>query len=201
MKILKSQKFWEYYSKSFSLVLSIFIGFFIAFIIYYFSFYIHEFGHILYGFFDNIFLHGQIPVIKITNWIDYPFLNLRVPQQTKVIEGVISGGFVFGGMVFVLLVSSVISWILYKAYKKKTYLAFPFVFLFYEFFGNFLCGTDNLQHAHSSICSYAILDYWVWVFYILFLIPIVILLYPKILRIVKDKLGRKSYKLYLIFIS
>lgn len=183
------------YFKFASILLSIAFSFIFAliifYIIYFLYFYVHEFGHIVYSFFINI-LHGQLPLFKII-MVDYPLIGyLKVPQQTILLKGVVLPSIALAGITFVTFFSLLISLILYNVYKKRAYLAFPFVFLFHEIFGNFLCGTDNLRNSTLEICSNSLLSYWIYVFYISFLILVMILLYPKILRILKDRLGGKS---------
>lgn len=128
----------------------VFFGFFL--IIFFFDYYVHESGHILFGFTDGL-LRGHIDVFTIGNWIKHPLIQfILLPQQTKLIRGIPSLNFIFGGPLFNMLVFLGISLLGYvRSGKKAWFLLFVSICLF-EISGNIICGTDNFYASPLSVC-------------------------------------------------
>lgn len=134
----------------FIILTSIMYFFYVLFFTFY---YIHESGHIIFGFIGST-LNGKVPNFKISSWIQNPQIPfIKFPQQTKIYFGFITSGFIFGGIIFALLVVFALSFILYKRNKKIESILLLVIFLIHELIGNFLCGTDNLRNNPHTICA------------------------------------------------
>ena len=183
-------KFAKLYLKYFLIFLSILFSTFLGIFIYCTSFYVHEAGHMVFGFLDNL-IKGRIAKFVITNWVDCPiFPFLKLPQQTRIVEGKTSLNFTFGGTIFTILIMFFISYCLYTKFKnqnKKYIFLFPLLFFIHEILGNFLCGTDNLYSRAYPVCNgNPIITYTIKSIPYLLAIPIFILIYPYINRIIQS---------------
>ena len=150
------EKFVSAYFKFAPILIALLFGFVLGILVYCLSFYVHEGGHIIYGFTDNLIHNGTIAKFNITSWIKCPVFSFELPQQTTIIKGRPSLNLALGGPIITILFISFLSLMLYKNLKiknKKAILLFPLIFLIHEFFGNFLCGTDNIMHAPHPICE------------------------------------------------
>lgn len=105
-----------------------------------FSFYVHEFGHILFGFIDNI-LHLKFALPRISNYVNCTILP--VPQQTINISPSLM--FALGGVAFAILFFLTVAHYFSKKLKKYTVFFYlvAFTFVIREIFGNIIFGTDN----------------------------------------------------------
>lgn len=132
---------------------SLLLSMFLTPLIYCSSFYVHEGGHILFGKADS-WIKGNQSNFEISATVNCPFIPFwNIPQQTRIIKGASSVNFILGGPLLVLLVVISVSYFLCNLTGRKIYwVLFP-IFLFHEFFGNFLCGTDNLNTIPYAICN------------------------------------------------
>jgi hypothetical protein len=147
----------------------------------YVTFWFHEFGHILYGFLNNLLFHGTISRFTVTNWVDFPpFPFLKAPQQVTITDGDPSLNFALGGILFVILAWTVISLTVYRASRDvhRTWVfAVPIVFAVLEVLGNFLCGTDNLSGVPQPFCEAGFIQSLLGSLPIVLLLPFTVLLY------------------------
>ena len=138
--------------------IGIFILYFVFFIFIFFLIipYIHESGHIFLGFSDGI-IKGEINRFSISVWQDHPFFPfIKLPQQTKILQGTPSFNFILGGPIFTIFVFLWLSFIGYfNSKEKKWFLIFIGVFIF-EISGNIICGTDNFYNNTLSFCNHQI---------------------------------------------
>src|SRR3989344_483813 len=133
-------------------VISLFLSIFLFCMLYY----IHEFGHILFGFIDNL-LHLKFILPRISVFMECSYFP--VPQQTKNISDSLI--FAYGGFIFTLMFFYSFAYYLSKAFKKYKYYFYLIAstFLFREFFGNFLFGTDNpIRNPLLNSTNYPILS-------------------------------------------
>lgn len=170
------------YTKFVSLALTFFASTILSMLVIVAYYWIHEFGHMIFGFFYNLAL-GKIASFHITSWVDLPFfgLILKVPQQTTIINGVSSAFFVYGGIIFGLSVMYAVSFYLFKKVNNRGKIIIAFmqlVFILFEVVGNYLCGTDNYAHTMLIDCSYAQLIPENMIF--LLLIPTMFLIFNKV---------------------
>jgi len=121
--------------------------------LFFFTYYIHEFGHMVFGFFDGLF-HGEVYKIVISNWIPHPHIPfIKLPQQTQIIDGKNSLNFIFGASILNSLIFSAVSLIGYRRTKNPFWFLIAFSIIGFEIFGNFLCGTDNLRNGPREFCQ------------------------------------------------
>ena len=175
------QKFAKFYFKVFPYIIAFCIAFVSGIVLYCLSFYIHEGGHIADGFFDNLISKGIVAKFEISNWIECPILKvLKLPQQTRITYGYTSMNYAFGGIILTILVFSFFSYYYFKSSKNKYKWAvflFPILFIIHEIFGNFLCGTDNLNGNLYPLCASSIfINYMIKSIPYLLIIPFFILL-------------------------
>lgn len=160
------------------IVLAVLFGLIITNLVYCGNFYVHEAGHIVFGYLGNV-LYGGSMGFEISKWVKCPLIPLfKMPQQTRIVQGEVTGSFVFGGAVMVVLVALFISFWFYKWTKNWLYWLFPVIFIWHEFFGNFLCGTDNLAAKPFPICAenwivgnavkFAVFGLWLLIVFLLF---------------------------------
>lgn len=164
-------------------ILAFLISLILGPLLYCLSFYVHEAGHIIYGFLDNLVSRGLIAKFTISNWIECPLIkSLKLPQQTKILYGYTSLNYYYGGIVLTLLVSSIICYYYTRCSKNKHKLViflFPLLFALEEVLGNFLCGTDNVHGIPYPVCaSSAIINILIKAVPYLLSIPFYILLVP-----------------------
>jgi len=143
--------------------------------IFFLSYYVHEGGHILFGQLNNLILEGKLSKIVISNWINYPLIPfLKLPQQTRILEGKGSLNFIFGGIFLSILISIFVAWIGYKQSKDKLWFLLPLPIITHEIFGNYFCGTDNLQNNPLAICQELSFDIFtkisLWIFVAILLV-------------------------------
>lgn len=191
-----SSKYFKIYFKCLPYVLSLLAAILLGPILFCLSFYLHESGHILYGFFDNLLTKGIIAKFEISNWVEFPLLSfIKLPQQTRIIEGHTSLNYAFGGIMIIVVSFSVFSWYYYKnsknRYKKAVFL-FPVIFLLNEVFSNFLCGTDNFIGKPSPICgTSSIVNFIIISIPYLLMIPFFLLFIP-IMERVANRLKKRG---------
>lgn len=117
--------------------------------------YIHETGHIIFNFLDGLY-KGEMNKLVISNWENHPFISfIKIPQQTKIIDGKGSLNFTMGGPIFTILIFFGLSLFAYLRSKdKKWFLLFISILLF-EMSGNIICGTDNFYNRPFSFCNHS----------------------------------------------
>jgi len=186
--MFKFQKFSDYYlSKFVPLLIALIIGLFSGIILHCITFYLHEGGHITFGYIDNIVYEGKLPSINITNYMSCPiFYFLKMPQQTMIIEGKVSLLFIYGGIMAVLLVSSLFSIVLIRKTRHKAYMLFPLIFAIHEILGNSICGTDNIMGKPYAICetNHMLNGIITWSPFLL-TVPITFLIFPHVQKKMK----------------
>lgn len=189
-------KFSEFCFKLIFIFLLIIISIYIGILIYASSFYIHESGHIIFGFTDNLLLHGKIAKFTISSWVVFPLTPFKIPQQARIIDGTSSWSFTFGGIMFTILVMTSISYYFYNKSinkNKKYVFIIPIIFLIHEIIGNFLCGTDNLYTKEYAICyKNQIINYIIKSIPFLLAVPLLLLIYSYIKEVPYFK---KLYKI------
>lgn len=191
----KREKVFNCFLKIEGMLISLLIAFFVAVLIYCFSFYVHEVGHIVYGSFNSL-LRGEPLNFTITNWINCPiFTFIKLPQQTF---GKKSLNFAFGGIIFTILVTTFVSGLFHKKTKNKLYWLFPVIFTYEEFFGNFLCGTDNWQYKPFPICKNWFISNAIHLVIPSLTILISLLIYPKISKFL-EKLIKAKNQFYFVY--
>jgi hypothetical protein len=180
-------------------IMIFFINFYIYNMFYYFTFWIHEYGHVLFGFIGNIIFLDSSEIPKITGWGDYTFFNisniiitLPMPNQVTSSKNMLLP---FGGSIFIFLISVCISYLIFRKTKDKKSFLLILIFLFHEFFGNFLCGSDNTLGYESNICSTNILIHNWNYFFILFGVLYTTFLDYDFLKKILDKYFNKTIKL------
>lgn len=114
---------------------------------------IHELGHIIFGFLNNLIRDGTITKFKINSVENPLFPFIKIPQQTQITNGKGSTSFIFGGMIFSVLIITIISLICYNLSKKKHWFLLIIPVLIQEVFGNYFCGTDNLTNNPLPLCK------------------------------------------------
>lgn len=139
-------------------------------------YYVHEGGHILFGQLNNLIIEGKLSKIVISNWINCPLIPfLKLPQQTRILEGNGSLNFIFGGIFLSILISIFVAWMGYKQSKNKFWFLLPLPIIIHEIFGNYFCGTDNLQNSPLAICQelglniFTKISIWIFVAILLFI--------------------------------
>jgi len=196
----------------FGMHLCLLIVFFWLFLIAFFGlFYVHEFGHMLFGSTNTIITEGHLSKTAISVWIDHPLLPfVKLPQQTKVLDGKGSVNFIFGGIIFTILISLLIAFYGYRFSKDKLWFLFPVPIMIHEIFGNYFCGTDNFTNNPLTICNSWNLGlfskYSVWLFVLLMLILLIRSqsykkLFAYLLNVRKPKTYRQITKLQSININ
>ncbi|MDD1674369.1 MAG: hypothetical protein LUQ13_01865 [Methanomicrobiales archaeon] len=164
--------------------IALILGAFLSYLSIFVSFWFHEFGHILYGFLNNLLLRGMISRFTVTNWVDFPpFPFLKAPQQVTIVDGDPSLNFALGGILFVILVWAAISLTVYHTSgdTHRTWVfVVPLVFSLMEILGNFLCGTDNLSGVPQPICEMSAVHPLLGVLPLMLLLPFTILLYQPV---------------------
>lgn len=118
--------------------------------------YIHETGHIMFGFADNLLLKGKLTHFSISSWVPHPIIRfISLPQQTKIIENNYgSVNFMLGGPTFTMLVFFVISLLAYLRSKNPLWFILFFSIVLFEISGNVICGTDNLSGNPLPTCNH-----------------------------------------------
>jgi len=115
--------------------------------------YFHEFGHILFGYLDSL-IKGKPIHFTISNWMNHPIIQfIKIPQQTKVLEGQGSLNFALGGPLFSILSFAYLSFLGYFRSKDKKWFLLLLSIVLFEISGNIICGTDNLTGNPLSFCS------------------------------------------------
>ena len=153
-------------------------------------FYVHEGGHVLIGKYDAL-LNGYNASFNFSNHINGIFPFTYLPQRTTT-SAHSSVGFVFGGMMLVLLVVGIISYFLYTITGKKHYWLFFALYIYHEFIGNFLCGTDNLFGQAYPVCISFIHNNWATLFHAAFLLLVFISIKPHLFKLMEEKLQFKA---------
>jgi hypothetical protein len=154
----------------------------LAICLYYF---VHEGGHWLFGFIYNL-SQGAIAKFEITSWVSvplFPLSYLKLPQQTTIVEGTSSLFFVYGGMLFGLVVVFLIFHAINNRLdgKRKIFsVLIPITFIIFELIGNFLCGTDNPLARPILSCENNALIWMVENIFFLLIIPIFAITYDKV---------------------
>ena len=129
------------------------------------SYYIHEGGHILFGFIDNLF-HLKLISPYISNYIGCWFLS--VPQQTRNIAD--STLFALGGSFFSLLLFALIAYLSNKKLKNNAIWVYLILitYTFREIVYNIIFRTDNFKHSPlMNLQDFPLLDkiseYFIWI--------------------------------------
>ena len=135
----------------------IFILCFVFFMsLFFFLYYVHETGHIVFGFADGL-VKGKITTFTISSWVNYPFFHfLKLPQQTKIVNGLPSLNFVMGGPIFTILVFLGLSLFAYLRSKNSLWFLLFFSIALFEISGNVICGTDNFTGSPLSVCNHGL---------------------------------------------
>lgn len=134
-----------------TLTFLVFAFFFAAF---FFTNYIHESGHILFGFGNDLIL-GKISSFAITSHVGHPFFPfIPLPQQTKALSGIPSLNFAMGGPAFSIIIFLGISWLAYMRSGRKFWFLLFLAILIFEVSGNIICGTDNFFSNPLSVCNH-----------------------------------------------
>ena len=117
--------------------------------------FIHETGHMLFGTLGSL-LNGRYASFTFSNWVSIPCIPfVKFPQQTQILSGYKTGGFILGGTFLILLFSFLISFVLIRRNRPFLALFFFLTFSLYELIGNFICGTDNFNGGPYpvSVCN------------------------------------------------
>lgn len=160
--------------------LAVVVGLTLGSAIYVAEFYVHEAGHMFYGSVDGVLNHHPNRY-TISNWAPVTVLGLpiHVPQQTRLVTGTPSAGFVLGGPILVVIVSGAAC--LVTQWKRKgrvVWLIFAALFL-QELTANVLCGTDHLWPGTLTACAPdAVLGHWPTIGGLLLFGGCVLLVYP-----------------------
>lgn len=160
--------------------------------LFFLGYYIHEFGHILFGMGNRLLLGEKLSGIVISNWISHPLTPfLKIPQQTRILNGNGSVNFILGGIILSILFWIFFSWVLYKGSKQKISLLIPLLIFIGEITGNYFCGTDNLTNNPLASCNNFGLIWFVRIEPYIFMILLTIIflrsnLFRKIVRFLEE---------------
>lgn len=126
---------------------------FIFLSIFFFLPYIHESGHVIFGYLNNLLFLGKTGSFQISNWMQHPFFKMfSFPQQTKPGLGDGSANFVIGGPALMMCLFLVLSSLGYFRSKRKVWFILFLSIAIFEVYGDIICGTDNFINNPLSIC-------------------------------------------------
>jgi hypothetical protein len=160
-------------------VLLSFILVFVLFVVSYY--YIHEGGHMFFGMLSSLLVNGRFPHFIITSWMYID--GIPIPQQTTIIDGVISPIYILGGVLTVTLLALLLCRHLlkYKGINKIAVGSLTGVVILNEWISNYFCGTDNFTQNILPICkNNTSIDFLQKT--LMFLIPIYVILVWVIVR-------------------
>ncbi|MCX8175485.1 MAG: hypothetical protein N3E51_04745 [Candidatus Micrarchaeota archaeon] len=115
---------------------------------------VHEFGHRLFGTVGSFYHTGKLPVFATSGWQNCTGIPaIPCPQQTYLVDGVATGGMLYGGPFLVIVVAALLAASLYKRTGKRLFLLFPLLYAVSEISANLVCGTDNLSGLPLPACK------------------------------------------------